>query len=84
MRLKKADQTNLAEMMDVSLETNLALKQERCWLMAGWTVAMKVDWMVVQMAVLICLVHLKTEIWASCLVETRVESIDCELEMAVM
>ena len=57
MRLKEAGWTNLAEMMDVSLETNLVLNWEGCRSMAGWTVAMEVEWMVVQMAVLLCLMH---------------------------
>ena len=71
-------------MMDVSLEKSLALNWEWCWSIAGWTVSMKVDWLVVQMAVLICLVHWKIEGWASCLAETRVDSIDWDLKMAVM
>ena len=73
MRLKNAGWTNLAEMMEVSLATNFALNWEWCWLMSGWTVAMKVDWMVIQMSCLLCLVHLKIKGWASCLAELRVD-----------
>ena len=67
MRLQKAVWTHLAEIMDASLEQNLVLYSELGWLMAGWTVAMKVEWIVVEMAVLICLVPLKIDGWASCL-----------------
>ena len=40
MRLNNSNRTHLAEMMDVSLETNLVLNWECCWSMARWTAAM--------------------------------------------